>query len=66
MTSTEALAAAGYTHRRTDRGGSAHDIIDAEGATVATLKASDVWEWLRSGPHKSSASADNDSGKGNG
>lgn len=50
-TATEALAAAGFTHRRsTDRGAplGVHDIIDADGKVVATMKAYDVWEWLGS------------------
>lgn len=47
-TATEALAAAGFVHRPAETSlMGAHDIIDASGTVVATLRAGDVWEWLR-------------------
>lgn len=48
LTAEEALAAAGYTHRPAERAlrRGAHDVIDGDGATVATLTAFEVWDWL--------------------
>lgn len=48
LTGTGALAKAGYTHCRRDGDDTygAHDIIDAVGNVVATLKALEVWDWL--------------------
>ena len=42
-TLTEALAAAGYSHRAT--GGPAREILRG-GQVVATLKAHEAWAWL--------------------
>ena len=55
-TATEALAAAGFIHRPSETGlMGAHDIINASGAVVATLRAGDVWEWLRALPSEGKA-----------
>lgn len=46
-TATEALSAAGYTHRAIADGYGAHEIVDASGSVVARLHAREVWAWLR-------------------
>ncbi len=54
-TLTEALLARGYTHKRADRRGvahGAHDVIDGQGVVVATMKAHETWEWLRTAEEK--------------
>lgn len=43
-TASEALAAAGYTHRPIANN---HAILDGDGQVVARLKAPEVWAWLR-------------------
>lgn len=60
-TLTEALAAAGFTHRRaaTYATTGSHDILDASGAVVFTGAAHHTWEWLHSlptGAHQSAPS----------
>ncbi len=45
--STEALRAAGYTHRSVGGPHERHEILDASGAVVANLHAREVWAWLR-------------------